>query len=303
MDLGIALPTSGPLASPTNITRMARAAERLGYSSVWTYERLLRPLAEVQMRRGGHQILGEGYRVCYDPLETLSYVAAVTSRVKLGTSVINALFHPPIVLARRFATLDQFSGGRVIAGLGQGWVSQEFDAVNIPMTRRGSGLDDTVAAMRACWAPDPVVYRGRFYTIEPSEVNPKPAQVRIPILIGAMSSAGVRRAARFADGLNVIADSLEIVNGLVDMFLNEVKVAGRDPAEMMIVVRANTSLSRHPVAERPFLSGTPRQVADDVARLGASPVQHVLFDNESPTGNLDQELELYEELWDAVSTS
>jgi hypothetical protein len=91
------------------ILRIAQEAERLGYAAVWTYERL----------------------------ETLSFVAARTERVRLGTSVIDALLHPPVVLACRFATLDQFSGGRVIAGPGQGWMPQEFETANVPMDRIG----------------------------------------------------------------------------------------------------------------------------------------------------------------------
>lgn len=165
MELGIALPTSGRLAAPSNIARMAQEAERLGYDSVWTYERLLRPLAPVSQGGGPPTPVPAVYRTTFEPLETLSYVAAVTQRVKLGTSVIDALFHPPVVLARRLATLDQFSGGRVIAGLGQGWMPQEFETAGIPMSRKGAGMDEAVAAMRATWGPDPVSYQGRFYRI------------------------------------------------------------------------------------------------------------------------------------------
>jgi alkanesulfonate monooxygenase SsuD/methylene tetrahydromethanopterin reductase-like flavin-dependent oxidoreductase (luciferase family) len=94
--------------------------------------------------------LPKAYRVTFEPLETLSYVAALTERIKLGTSVIDALFHPPVMLAR-FATLDQLSNGRVIAGVGQGRMPQEFETANVPQKRRGAGLDEVIAAMRAYW--------------------------------------------------------------------------------------------------------------------------------------------------------
>ena len=191
MELGIALPTSRRLASPANIVRIAQEAERLGYAAVWTYERLLRPMAELPSRTGGPpERIPKTYRLVYEPLETLSYVAAVTERIRLGTSVIDALLHPPVVLARRFATLDQFSGGRVIAGVGQGWMPQEFETANVPIGRIGAGMDEAVAAMRACWGPDPVEFAGRFYRIAPSEVNPKPVQERLPVLLGATTPAG-----------------------------------------------------------------------------------------------------------------
>src|SRR5919197_5738739 len=141
MELGVSLPTAGPLASPATIVPVAQEAERLGYAAVWTFERLLRPVADEQVP--------EAYQVVYDPLETLAYVAAVTERVKLGTSVVDALFHPPVVLARRYATLDQFSGGRVIAGLGQGWMPQEFETATVPVRRQGAWMDELIAALRA----------------------------------------------------------------------------------------------------------------------------------------------------------
>src|SRR2546421_10031272 len=124
MDLGVSLPTPGPLATPKNIARVAQESERLGYASLWTYERLLRPIAPVAQFGGPPQPVPEFYRLVYEPLETLAYVAALTERIKLGTSVVDALFHPPVVLARRDATLDPLSGGRVLAGRGHGWAPE-----------------------------------------------------------------------------------------------------------------------------------------------------------------------------------
>ena len=296
MDLGISLPTSGPLATPANIVRIAQEAERLGYAAVWTYERLLRPLAEVSMGGGPPQPVPEVYRTVYEPLETLSYVAAVTERIKLGTSVVDSLFHPPVVLARRFATLDQFSGGRVIVGVGQGWMPQEFAAANVPMKRRGAGMDDHIAAMRAVWGPDPVEYNGRFYQIPPSELNPKPAQERIPVLLGSVTPAGVRRAARIADGINPIAFTADQLLGLVKAFHEAAEAERRDPATLTVAVRANVPVTAEPLGtDRPYLGGSPREIAEDVARLAGSGVDHVLFSNEA-SADLDTEIRILRDL-------
>ena len=296
MGLGIALPTSGRLAGPANIVRVAREAERLGYASLWTYERLLRPMAEMSQMGGPPKRLPEQYRVTYEPLETLSYVAAVTDRIKLGTSVVDALFHPPVVLARRYATLDQFSNGRVIAGLGQGWMPQEFATANVPMKRMGAGLDEAVAAMRACWGPDPVSYAGRFYTIEASEVNPKPVQSPIPILVGSMTPAGIARAGRVADGLNPIAMSAEQVTQAADGFRRAAKEAGRDPSTLTVAARANVPLSTEPLGDkRPFLGGSPRQVAGDVAQLAGAGIDHVLFSSRDAR-DIEEEIRIYAEI-------
>jgi probable F420-dependent oxidoreductase len=231
-------------------------------------------------------------------LVTLSHVAAVTSRIKLGTSVIDALLHPPVVLARRFATLDQFSGGRVIAGLGQGWMREEFQAAGVPASRKGAGFDEVIAALRAAWGPDPVSFEGRFYTIVPSQISPKPVQEHVPILVGAMTPQGTQRAARIADGLNPIAFSQEQLLGLTTLFRDTAQEHGRDPATLTIVVRANVPITEKPIdSDRPFLGGSPEQIADDLAALSGKGIDHVLFSNDASV-DLDTELDLLRQLAD-----
>lgn len=278
MDLGVALPTSWPMATPSNIVRIAQAAEELGYSALWTFERLLRPIAAFPQPDGPPQRIPEYYSAVYDPLETLAYVAALTSRITLGTSVVDALFHSPVVLAKRFATLDQLSGGRVVAGLGQGWMPQEFEAAGVPPRRKGAGFDEFVAAMRACWGPDPVEYQGRFYRIAASQVNPKPVQPAVPVLFGSMTPAGLARAARTADGINPIALSEEMLRGAVNAFRTAAQEAGRDPAALSAVVRANVPITADPIdTERPFLAGSPDQIAEDLRRVEDLAVDQVFF--------------------------
>ncbi|HEY5149425.1 MAG TPA: TIGR03619 family F420-dependent LLM class oxidoreductase [Mycobacterium sp.] len=301
MELGVALPTSWPHGSTANIVRIAKAAEELNYSALWTYERLLRPIGDLPQPGGPPRPLPEAYKSVFEPLETLSYVAALTERIRLGTSVIDALFHSPVVLSRRFATLDQLSGGRVIAGLGQGWMPQEFETTAVPERRKGAGFDEFVAAMRACWDPDPVEYQGRFYRIAPSEVSPKPVQPQIPVLIGAMTPAGVERAARIADGINPIAISEQLTRGLVDTFRAAAADAGRDPAALSIVLRANVPVTPEALESgRPFLGGSPAQVAADIERIADLQVDQVLFANAAPI-DIDAQVGVLEALQSAVN--
>ena len=301
MLLGMSLPTSGALASVANIKRVAQEAERLGYESLWTYERLLRPMAEMIPGAGGRlERIPAEYRETYEPLETLSFVAALTERIKLGTSIIDALFHVPVVLARRFATLDQLSDGRVIAGLGQGWMPQEFATANVPLKRRGAGFDEMVAAMRACWGPDPVEYEGRFYAIEASEVNPKPVQAHLPILVGANSEAGQRRAARIADGINPNAFSYEQLVASVQTFRAAAAAEGRDAATLTVTARANVPITADALGDgRPYLGGSPAEIADEVKRLDEVGIDRVLFYNVAPDG-IDSHLRLMADLRNRV---
>jgi probable F420-dependent oxidoreductase len=302
MDLGVALPTSTPYSSPEAIVRVAQHAEALGYSAVWTYERLLYVLGDVAQPGGPPRPLPKVYQSVYEPLETLSYVAAKTERIKLGTSIVNAPFHVPVVLARRFATLDQMSGGRAIAGVGQGWMDEEFETANASRKLRGEGVAEFVQAMRAAWGPDPVSFEGRHYRIPPSRINPKPVQPGgIPLLLGSLAPKAIQRAARVADGLNPIAFSLEQLEGAVRAFRSAAEANGRDPGSLMIVVRANVPLTGEPLPDerRPFLGGSAAQVAKDVQSLEALGVDQVLLADGAST-TLNQALARLDEVRAAV---
>ena len=154
MRLGVHLPVAGKGASPETILQVAVEAERIGLDSVWSWERLMRPTVPIALGGAGGPVMDapEMFGIVYDPIETLAYVAARTSRITLGTSVLDALFQSPIILARRLATLDRFSDGRPVAGVGQGWMEQEFQAAGVSMKRRGAGFEEHILAMRAVWA-------------------------------------------------------------------------------------------------------------------------------------------------------
>jgi alkanesulfonate monooxygenase SsuD/methylene tetrahydromethanopterin reductase-like flavin-dependent oxidoreductase (luciferase family) len=149
-----------------------------------------------------------------DPLEMLTWAAAQTRRIRVSTGIVNAIFQPPVVLARRLATLDQLSRGRLDAGLGQGGggtpetsylIPEEFAAAGVPIERRGAGFVEHVAAMRACWGPDPVEFHGDHYEIPRSSVGPKPYAGTIPVLFGALVQPTIERAAQQADGVVLVS--------------------------------------------------------------------------------------------------
>lgn len=293
MEIGIALPVAGPQTSPETIVKVAKEAERLGYNAVWTFERLIRPLEKIRLYSGGDPaVLSDFYASTYEPLETLSYVAAATERIKLGTAVVVAPLHVPVMLARRLATLDQFSGGRVIAGLGQGWMHREFETANVPSNRRGARTEEFIAAMRATWGPNPIQHEGEFYRIAPSDVGPKPVQAHIPVLLATMSPAAVKRAARIADGLIPVSSSAQELREIVSTFHDAAREAGRDPADLTVVnqVPWPTPVTREPMGDgRPFLGGSPRQIAEDLVTARETGVDQVYLAGGQGLG-LDQGL-------------
>jgi probable F420-dependent oxidoreductase len=190
--LGVELPAFGPNTSASAISSVAVQAERLGFGSVWTFERLLLP----EENSYGMPV---DLAWAYDPIETLAWVAAHTTTIRLGTCVIDALFHPPVVLAKRLATLHKLSGGRVVAGVGQGWMPEEFLVTGTSAVQRGPRFEEHLAVMRACWGADSVSYAGDHYQVPSARVGPKPS-TSLPILIGGVARVAVERAARLGDG-------------------------------------------------------------------------------------------------------
>ncbi len=297
MQIGLSLPTSGKFASKQAVEFIASEAERIGCASLWVLERLLRPTAPVDMD-GRTGPMSESYACVFEPLETLSYVAARTEHIKLGTSVIDAPFHNPVVLARRFATLDQLSCGRVIAGLGQGWLREEFVTTGIPMDTRGDRLEEFVASLRAVWGPDPVSYAGSFYSIPPSEINPKPVQSKgPPIIIAATKPRAIKRAARIGDGLNPLATSLRELEDELRLFRGSVREANRNPNNLQVILRANNTLTEDPLpAPRQLLSGSKDQIIEDLVAVRQLGVDHVFFSFGHSGVPLDKQIHLMESI-------
>ena len=190
MQLGIHLPHVGRKAGPDAIRRAAIQAEELGFDDVWVSE---------------HTILPKGAPyppspIFYDPVLTLTWAAAFTKRVKLGTTVLVLPMRHPLPLAKELATLQGLSEGRLILGAGVGWMEAEFAALGAPFKERGRRMDEGIAMMRAVWTQDPVTFRPKYIpaVIEDMRMCPLPAP--IPIWIGGISDAAIARAIRIGDG-------------------------------------------------------------------------------------------------------
>jgi len=283
--IGIALPQYGGIVSPESILHVAIEAEKKGLASVWVSDRMLLPTNPKDSFNDGPW--PEIFATVYDPLEILTYVASRTENLMLGSSVVDALFQNPVTLARRYATLDRLTGGRVIAGIGQGDFRDEFEAANVPIKRRGRGFEEFVLAMRAVWGPDPVSFNGEFYKIPPSRIGPKPVQPGgIPLLLGAFAPKALDRAARISDGIMPGVGrrtTIESLREILDSFRNGVRRAGRDPKETMAILNVGNTLDERKVAEpRALLSGSPQQAATDLPKIEKLDINHIFFDMNFP---------------------
>ena len=279
MKVGVALPHYGADASPAVIRDFARAAEDAGLASVWVIERLLRPHPVDQ--RPGEGLPGF-YAVVYDPLDTLIWVAGHTRTITLGTSTLDVLFHSPVHLARRIAGLDQLSGGRLLVTVGQGWMAEEFTATGADPVGPGAQLEEYLDALRALWAPDPVVVDGPRHRVPRSDVGPKPRTPGgPPLLLAVNGPRGVARAARHGDGLHPIAWTWPQITEVVSAYHDLGRRPGPHRPPGPVVVRGNHPVhptDPRPGPDRPPLAGNPAQLADDFDRLAELGVDHVLLD-------------------------
>lgn len=192
MRIGIHLPQYGRVAGPDAMRRAARHAEALGFHGVWVSDHIVQPAA---------QDYPSPY--LYDPLVTLTWAAALTEHVDLGTSVLVAPQHSPLELANTLASLDSLSGGRVIAGVGVGWSEGEYAALGFAFSNRGRRLDEIIRVWRTVWEDDPASFDGEFVSFTDLRVLPKPAH-RIPIWVGGTAPAARRRAVELGDGYHLI---------------------------------------------------------------------------------------------------
>ena len=277
MLIGVQLPQAGDPASREALIEVAQGAEQAGLASVWVLDRMLRPTSGA--------IPFAGYRLVYSPLETLAFVAALTSRVRLGTSVLVTPFSAPAMLARRIATVDQLCEGRLVVGLGQGYAREEFIAAGVPFEHRGARFGEYVAVLRACWAEDPVSHDGELYTVPPSEIGPKPVtQQGPPLMAGAGTEAAAARAARLGLGLNyvifnLVADEWAKTEAVIGAHRRAAAEAGFDPDTLPSIVRANTTVGpAWTRLRRPPLAGSIEQVTEDLQRLAALGVRETFFD-------------------------
>jgi probable F420-dependent oxidoreductase len=310
MKIGLRLPqTDVHHATKQNIIRLATEAENAGFDSLWVLERLIWPIMPHDPYPGSADgKFPSDWQYIFEPLETLTYVAAKTNKIALGTSVIDVLFHNPVILARRFATLDVLSEGRAIAGFGIGWSKDEYKVSNIPFKNRGKRANEYIQMLKKIWTDDIVEFRGQYYNIPASKVGPKPIQKpHIPIYLGGYSQGTFARIANYADGwVCVIRNSLDETKSYIEKLRNECYKAKRDPKDVHIAAILYPDVIEHTYSnnnttnnkesnekrlqskqrQRQLLSGTIDQIGKDLQEIKGIGVNHAILNfNRSPISN------------------
>ncbi len=223
---------TGVTADPTWMAGFARTAEELGFESIYVVEHVVVPVGYAQRypyAETGRMPLPDDCAIP-DPLELLAYLAAITDRLVLATGILVLPEHNPLLLAKRLATIDALSGGRMRLGIGVGWMQEELEAVGIDFATRGARTDELIDAMRALWTGEPASHAGEFFSFDQAISRPAPVQPGgIPIHVGGHSRAAARRAGERGDGFQPLGlDGAELADRVAVMRA-AATAAGRDP--------------------------------------------------------------------------
>ena len=257
MTFGVHLPHFASFGSTDNIRRVAQAAEDLQYDSVWVSDHVVAPTV----------VLGYFGASFWEPLTVLTYAAAVTKKVKLGTSVIIVPYRDPLVTAKTIATIDQLSNGRVIFGAASGWLAPEFAALGLNFDERGEQTDEYLRIYKEAWTKDDPQFSGRYRTFGDLKFEPKPVQKPYPPLwIGGISKRALRRAVELGDGWQPVRTSVADTKACIETLRRLADRAGRSLDGFTISLRIPTWFADSKGAEGEQMITT----ADDmVARLSA----------------------------------
>ena len=243
MKFGLRYCNTGQYTNPARAVELVQAGEAAGFESAWTVE---------------HTVVPAGYQSAYpyspdgkmaggiddfplpDPLIWMSYVAAATHEIKLATGILILPQHNPVITAKQVATLDHMSGGRVLLGIGVGWLEEEFDAIGASFADRGPRTDEYVVAMRALWSEASPSFEGEFVAFRNAHCQPQPINGSVPVIVGGHSQAAARRAGRLGDGFFPARGASADLIGLARRAATE---AGRDPALLEITTSMPESLT------------------------------------------------------------
>ena len=289
MKIGLVLPQAGQQATRENVIQMAKNAESEGFDSLWVFERLLWPInPQTPYVATPDGSLPIEYQIMLDPLETLTYVAANTNKIALGTSVIDMLFHNPVILARRLATLDILSEGRSIAGFGIGWSKDEYQASNIPFQNRGKRADEFVQVLKRIWTDDVVEFKGKYYSIPASKIGPKPIQKpHPPVYLGGFSPNTFSRIVNYDTNgwLAVVGGPLEYLDNTIKTIKDIANKANKDPNKFKVILLAHLNVALDQKSQStttnedqrfPF-TGTIDQIGNDIKRIKQMDIDHIIF--------------------------
>ena len=309
MKYGFSLPIRGPLATPERLVALAKKGEELGYDTVLTGDHILVPrkIASPYPYTEGGEFPGAPYGESMEQLTLLSFLAGQTSKIRLATSVIIVPHRNPLVAAKALATLDVLSKGRLVVGVGVGWMREEFEALGLPpFEERGAVTDEYIRAYKELWTSDDPSFQGKYVSFDDISFLPKPVQKpHPPIWVGGESRPALRRTAELADGWYPLGSNPTYPMGTPEQLgaglarlASYARRFGRDPAEIEIIYRTHQfELKKNGEgsgARLPFV-GNSDQMASDIRQYQQMGVGSLILDFIRQTEDMKEVLERMEE--------
>jgi len=275
MKIGITVPNNWGVEDVREVIALGVQAEQLGFDSIWTMDHLFN-IGFVRDR-----LENKPY---FHPLGILSFLAARTTTITLGTSVMVLPYHNPIELAKYSATLDQLSGGRFVLGVGAGGTREESDALGLDFHRRGAIANEMMQVMRELWTSEMPAFRGANWRFDNLRFSPKPVQRPLPMWVGGASPGAMKRAATLGDGWHPNGLSSENYRAGAEKIKEMALRAGRDPGQICLSLRANMRLNPPAGATPSPFDGSSQNMVEAIGEYGRVGVEHVVVAPDS--GNM-----------------
>jgi probable F420-dependent oxidoreductase len=243
MEIGVRIPHTGEHATPRFVREWCTVAEQAGFASLWGVDHVVMPQhveSEYDLPRTPARLTDDAVSDLLSPnfelMTTLAFVAAVTERITIASGVAVLTIRNAVLTARQLATIDRYSGGRLLVGVGVGWMKEEADAMNMPWDRRGARAEEYLALLRALWteAGPHVEFHGEFWDLPPMDPEPRPVQQPIPILVGGHSPGAIDRAVRLGDGWLAARTSPRFLSELLPRVHAAAERHGRDPSSVSV---------------------------------------------------------------------
>jgi len=279
MQIGVHAPHLGRQLDPNTLRSFAQECETHGVHSLWVSDHVCWP-ADINSK---YPYTHDGSFPAapdmgwLDPLGTLTFIAGCTSRIRLGTTVLILPYRPPVATAKQLATLDVLSNGRLILGVGVGWMAEEAAVLGMPWDQRGKRSDEQLEIFARLFNDASPSFDGEFYRFEPVGFEPKPIQRPIPVWVGGATQAAFERTARFGHGFHAAFQPLDVVAREWQAVRAACVARKRDPNELTLSLRLYLDPAGQMEPEK-SIAGTPAQMRDRLAELAAAGVSHVVLD-------------------------
>ena len=279
MDWGVHLPHLGRNVGRESLLEFAQEVDRLGFHSGWTSDHVCWPadIASKYPYSADGSFPATPDMGWLDPIGTLLFVAAATENLRLGFTVLILPYRPPVATAKQLATLDVVSTGRLILGVGVGWMKEEADVLGMPWDNRGARSDEQLEIFECLFRDEAPSYDGAYYAFPEVGFEPKPIQDPVPVWVGGNSQAAFRRTARFGHAFHAAFQPLDVVAEEWNAVGEECEKLGRDPSELELSLRVFLDFDEM-MEPKKSIAGSPQQMIDTIGSMQEVGIGHVLID-------------------------